>query len=313
MATAQTAVYERTLGPEKVSTYRATASIYKLEPNQSQPRPDWSTPDEQLQKQIVENRGLWEPILVEPVTAEPGRFRIIDGHRRWFNCKQLVEVNQQTEFETVPIEVVDKDLKEIDRLKVWIFIHRQRQEWDVMVKEGVAYRLVDIIGKARAADMLGLSIRELDNLCSVYEFAKAKFPQLDQPEAAITYAREIFNLAKKFRAPEVERAIVRKVNEGRITNSKDIRKLRQILKDEKARAEFMKADGTISGALARIGGQAPTAKRGGELPSDLDAFVERFGSYPWVKVQKEYRGNKRLLSKIDQCERILRDLKKSIA
>jgi hypothetical protein len=47
--------------------------------------------DEELQRQIEANGGLFEPLLVEPHPDLPGKFRIIDGDRRWTNSQVLVE------------------------------------------------------------------------------------------------------------------------------------------------------------------------------------------------------------------------------
>ena len=46
--------------------------------------------------------------------------------------------------------MTDRTLSEEDRLRVWIYIHRQRKEWDAKEKEMVAYRLVDMMGRTSA-------------------------------------------------------------------------------------------------------------------------------------------------------------------
>src|SRR5712691_7181215 len=88
------------------------------------------------------------------------------------------------------IEVTDRTLTDEERLRVWIYIHRQRKEWDAREKEMVAYRLVDLMGRASAANILGISMRELDKLVEIYELS-ARFTGLRDPAAAITWAREL--------------------------------------------------------------------------------------------------------------------------
>ncbi len=78
----------------------------------------------------------------------PGKFRIIDGDRRWTNSGILVEHGRE-QYRQMPVEVTDRTLTDDERLRVWIYIHRQRKEWDAKEKEMVAYRLVDLVG-ARA-------------------------------------------------------------------------------------------------------------------------------------------------------------------
>jgi ParB family transcriptional regulator, chromosome partitioning protein len=48
-------------------------------------------------------------------------------------------------------------------LRVCIYIHRQRKEWDAKEKEMVAYRLVDMMGRASAVNIPGITVRELGN------------------------------------------------------------------------------------------------------------------------------------------------------
>jgi ParB family chromosome partitioning protein len=106
---------------------------------------------------------VFEPLLVEPHPELAKKLRIIDGDRRWTNSRVLVEQGKD-EYRKVPVEVTDRTLSEEDRLRVWIYIHRQRKEWDAKEKEMVAYRLVDMMGRASAANILGMTVRELDKL-----------------------------------------------------------------------------------------------------------------------------------------------------
>ena len=47
-------------------------------------------------------------------------------------------------------------------LRLWrLYIHRQRKEWDAKEKEMVACRLVELIGRAGAANILGMTVREI--------------------------------------------------------------------------------------------------------------------------------------------------------
>src|SRR5882757_9870633 len=81
---------ERRLGRTILKTYRTTLDIDELLPNDKQPRLGPKR-DEELQRQIESNEGIFEPLLVEPHPDHPGRFRIIDGDRRWTNSRILVE------------------------------------------------------------------------------------------------------------------------------------------------------------------------------------------------------------------------------
>jgi ParB family chromosome partitioning protein len=67
-------------------------------------------------------------------------------------------------------------------------------------------------------------------------------------------------------------AVVSKVGAKRITNSKDLRKLRAILPDPVAKAHFLSEEGDLDSAILRL---APAARREkGGLAGDLEATVE---------------------------------------
>ena len=68
----------------------------------------------------------------------------------------------------------------------------------------------------------------------IYELSE-KLKNLPDPSTSITWAREIKNLNRKLLTSNVLDAIVRKVNDQKVTTSKDIRKLRQVLRDPVAR------------------------------------------------------------------------------
>ncbi len=298
---------ERRLDRTVLRTYRTKADIDDIVPNEKQPRMGPKI-DEELQRQIEANGGLFEPLLVEPHPDLPGKFRIIDGDRRWTNSRVLVEQGK-AEYRPIPVEVTDRTLSEEDRFRVWIYIHRQRKEWDAKEKEMVAYRLVDLMGRASAANILGITIRELDKLTEVFELSE-KLTTLRDPSAAITWARELMGVSKKLLTPSVVEAVVKKVNQKRITNSKDLRKLRVILPDPVARAQFLSDAGDLESAMLRV--PAPEKKSKSGLPGDLEAAVEAMKNVPWTALQ-ELKGDPDILKKIADAEELLSSLRKALS
>src|SRR5215470_1055398 len=297
---------ERRLGRTILRTYRTKADIDDILPNEKQPRLG-PKEDEELQRQIEANEGLFEPLLVEPHPDLPGKYRIIDGDRRWTNSRALVQQGRE-QYRHVPVEVTDKTLSADERLRVWIYIHRQRKEWDAKEKEMVAYRLVDLVGRASAANILGITVRELDKLVEVFEIS-ARFTELRDPSAAITWARELMGVSKKLLVPTVIDAVVKKVNEKRITNSKDLRKLRTILPDPVARAHFLSDSGDLDSAQLQI---RSVEKRAEEQPlNELRAAIEAMKTVPWTTLQ-ELKGDETTLRKIEEAEALLKSLRKAL-
>jgi ParB family chromosome partitioning protein len=297
---------ERRLDRTVLRTYRTKMDIDEVVPNDKQPRLG-PKEDEELQRQIEANEGLFEPLLVEPHPDLPGKYRIIDGDRRWTNSRLLVERGRE-QYRQIPVEVTDRTLSEEERLRAWIYIHRQRKEWDAKEKEMVAYRLVDLMGRASAANILGITVRELDKLVEVFEVSE-KFTTLRDPSAAITWARELMGVSKKLLVPSVIDAVVKKVNQKRITNSKDLRKLRAVLPDPVARAHFLSEEGDIESALLRL---RPTERKARDgLLTELESAVEAMRNVPWTVLQ-EAKGNADLLKSIDDAEELLKSLRKAL-
>lgn len=298
---------ERRLGPTVLRTYRTRIDIDDIVPNERQPRLG-AKEDEELQRQIEANEGLFEPILVEPHPDIKGKYRIIDGERRWTNSGVLVRQGRE-QYRQIPAEVTDRTLTDEERLRVWIYIHRQRREWDAREKEMVAYRLVDLVGRASAANILGISLRELDRLVDIFELS-SRFTGLRDPSASISWARELSGLSKKMLTPEVVDEVVRQVNAKRVTNSKDLRKLRTILTDPVAREHFLSGQGDLDSAMLRVG-LGPKKKSVG-FAGDLDAAVESMKKVPWT-VLAELKGDPEILRKIDDAEALLRSLRKTLS
>lgn len=299
-------MHERRLGETVFFTRRDTVDIDDIVPNPNQPRLG-SKVDIELQRQIDANGAIFEPLLVEPHPEIKRKYRIIDGERRWTNAKELIN-DGKTQYRRLPVEITNRTLSEDERLRAWIYIHRQRKEWDAKEKEMVAYRLVDLVGPASAANILGVTIRELDKLVHVYELSQ-RFTGLHEPSAAITWARELNGLSKKLLTPEVIDAVIEKVEARRITNSKELRKLRKILRDPVAKDHFLSRGGDIDSALLRI---APQDGKDTGLASDLDSMIEAMKRLPWTALQ-DLKGDKRVLESIDNAQALLKNLRKSLS
>ncbi len=298
---------ERRLGRTVLRTYRATLDLDSIVPNDHQPRMG-PKEDPELQRQIEANEGIFEPLLLEPHPELEGKFRLIDGDRRWTNSRILVKDQRKEQFKLVPAEVTDRTLTEDERLRVWIYIHRQRKEWDAKEKEMVAYRLVDLVGRASAANILGITVRELDKLVEIYELSE-KLQHVREPGASITWARELKNLSKKLLSQDVLDKVIHKVNNNEITNSKDLRKLRIILRDPVAKDEFLSDSGTVQSALEKCAPQQSKSEDG--LVGDIEALVDSIKGYPWTSLSS-LKGNGAVIKKIEEAERLLKDLKRNL-
>ena len=279
----------------------SSANLLQLVPNPNQPRMG-PKDDPELRRSILENGGLLEPILVEPHPEYGGKFRIIDGERRWYNCKMLVEVDKREEFQNVPVEITDRTLTDEERLRAWVTIHMQRKEWSAKEKERTAYRLVELVGRIKAANILGVTVREVDRLREIFELSE-RMSALGNPDASITYAREIMSLPKYIRTREIEDEIVKRVNEGQIKSSKQIRQLRAVLKNPNARNLFLVAKASVEESR-RLLAADPEENEGAGLAEEIERFNRTIVSYPWTSLE-ELRARQDLVIKIRTCRDIL--------
>jgi ParB family transcriptional regulator, chromosome partitioning protein len=304
---AQPVWQERRLGRTILKTYRTTLDIDSLLPNEKQPRLG-PKKDAELQRQIEGNEGIFEPLLVEPHPDLPGKFRIIDGDRRWTNSRVLVDDYKKNHFRQIPVEITDRPLTDEERLRVWIYIHRQRKEWDAKEKEMVACSLVNIVGRASSANILGITVRELDKLVEIYELSE-KLTNTAEPGASITWAREIKNLNKNLLTPTVLDTIIRRVNDKEITNSKDIRKLRQILKDPIAREEFLAKEGSLESSFKKLG--PPPKKKAQGLLGEIEELNQALQRHPWTSLV-QLKDDAQAIKRIEETEKLLKELKKAL-
>jgi ParB family transcriptional regulator, chromosome partitioning protein len=306
MIAAATDWQERRLGRTILRTRRTTVDVDDVVPNDKQPRVG-PKEDPELQRQIEANEGIFEPLLLEPHPTLTSKFRIIDGDRRWTNSKVLVEQNKP-QYRVLPAEITEQTLDDEERFRVWIYIHRQRKEWDAKEKEMVACQLVKLVGRASAANILGVTVREVDKLVEVYELAE-RLKNIRDPSASITWAREINGINKNLLTPTVVETIIEKINDKLITNSKELRRLRPILKDPVAKDCFLQPSTTINDALEKLGA-APKPRKNG-LAGDLGAIVDSIRKQPWTALA-ELRGDDDTLRTIEEAEKLLKDLKKTL-
>lgn len=298
---------ERRIGGLVLRTYRTQVDIDSVVPNERQPR-DVRGGDANLQLDIEANQGLAEPLLVEPHPDLPLKYRIIDGGRRWASTSELVRKGRK-QYRQVPVEVTDRTLSEDERLRVWVHIQKRQREWDTKEREMVAYQLVKQIGPAGAASILELSVKEIEKLVTIYELAQ-RFTAFPEPSAAFVWARELMGVSKKLLTPSVIDAVVSKVNKRRITNSKDLRKLRQILPDPVARKDFLSEAGDITSAMLRLPYVEKTATQV-SFAEKLDVALKAMKNVPWSTLS-DLKGDKQLLENLEEAEKLIKSLRRTL-
>lgn len=297
---------ERRVGRVPLRTYRTKVDIDDVMADER--RGHQAASDAQMQLDIEANEGLLEPILVEPHPDRPHKFRVIDGGRRLASTRGLV-ANGRDKYRDVPVEVVDRTLTEDERLRVWVHLQRRHRDWEAREKEAVAVQLVDQIGVAGAASILEMTTKEVEKLLAIQALAR-RFIGLKDPAVAIVWARELMGISKKLLTASVVDAVVKKANERRITNSKDLRKLRQILPDPVARENFLSDTGDVDSAYLRL----PYVDKplgNGTLPGKLSVAVNAMRTLSWASLE-ELKGDAGFVSQLREAEELARSLRERL-
>lgn len=264
--------------------------------------------DAAMQLDIETNDGLLEPILVEPHPDKPHKFRVIDGGRRLASTRGLVE-NGREKYRDVPVEVIDRTLTEDERLRVWVHLQRRQRDWEAREKEAVAVQLTQHVGLAGAASILELTTKEIEKLIAVHELSR-RFTGLRDPGVAVVWARELMGISKKLLTESVIDAVVKKANQRRITNSKDLRKLRQILPDPVARDHFLSDIGDLESAFLRLP-YVDKQHAPGTLPGKLDAAINAMRTLPWSALA-DLKDDEAFVTRLREVEQLALSLRERI-
>ena len=117
-------------------------------------------------------------------------------------------------------------------------------------------------------------------------------------------------VSKKLLSPSVVDAVVKKVNQRRITNSKDLRKLRMILADPVAKDNFLSQVGDLETAMLRV---APGAKkREPDFISNIDATIESMKLLSWMALE-DLQNDPEVLKKLENAEALLKSLRHTLS
>jgi len=140
-----------------------------------------------------------------------------------------------------------------------------------------------------------------------YNPLSEKLTNLPEPGSSITWAREIKNINKTLLTQTVLETIVQKVNDHEITNSKDIRKLRVVLRDPVAKQKFV--DGESLERAMDVLSPEPDRKKKGGLAGEIGELNQALKRHPWTTLL-DHRGDADLMQQLEEAEKLLADLKK---
>ncbi len=323
-----------------------TVRLDQLVLNKEQPRHPERWSSKSLRNQIVEAGGLFTPLLVEPLEGktDDGRdmFLVDDGHRRATELNHIVEdlerrhnndelpdeefEEQHKRFAFVTVELTHRPLTLEERVKVWLLIHRERREWVLQEREETARQLIELTSVKDAARFLGLTEGAAEKLADVFDIAQriklpTDFQDRTGKDARITWAREIRNLKANIREDDdAVDALLRRIELGKIRNSKDIRVVRhvwpgardEILDVEKDLVRDIAQPRGVDDPVRATRGRRPvTVARNAELAPSLNAMADAINDFTFSQIQEVRRtasSRKQAKAAIDRMAKRLDEL-----
>lgn len=207
--------------------YFQDLSLDELACDPNQPRKDFGTEgDANALMQNIAETGIEVPLAV--MVVAPDRYIILDGHRR-YKCAQKLKLS------TVPCRVYEK-LSPADTERKRYNIQNNRRPWRPLERSNAIERIKEAAGlrsEKEVAEFLGLSISVVN--CSL-RLRREKMEYIEMMERynlAQAYRDEFLKLRPKifkigtFEADDIIGIIFKKIEDGVITSSKDLRTLKR--------------------------------------------------------------------------------------
>lgn len=208
-------------------SYFQDLPLDRLECDPNQPRRDpGSEVDTSTLMQNIAESGIEVALAV--MTVAPDRYLILDGHRR-YKCAQKLKMS------TVPCRIYEK-LTPAEMEKKRYNIQNNRRPWRPLERSNAIERIKEAAGlrsEKEVAEFLGLSISVVN--CSL-RLRREKMEYIEMMERyslAQAYRDEFLKLRPKifkikdFEADDIINIIFKKIEDGKITASKDLRTLKR--------------------------------------------------------------------------------------
>lgn len=134
----------------------------------------------------IRAQGVVQPIVVRPL-AEPGRYEIIAGERRW-RASQLAGVHE--------IPAVIRDVSDQDAMAIALIENIQREQLNPMEEANALQRLIDEFGMTHqlAADAVGRSRTAVSNLIRLLALNEDVKRMVENGDMEMGHARALLAL-----------------------------------------------------------------------------------------------------------------------
>lgn len=173
--------------------------IYKVEPNQNQPRQDFDQEELQALADSITVHGVIQPLTVRALSS--GYYQIIAGERRW-RAARLANLSE------IPVVVIEADDKKA--MELALIENLQRQDLNP-VEEALGYQsLIEEYGltQEEAASRVGKSRPAVANSLRLLGLYPPVLEKLKSGELTAGHARAILTLKSEKKQQEAAQKII---------------------------------------------------------------------------------------------------------
>ena len=152
-----------------------------------QPRQDFDPTALQELADSIKAQGVVQPIVVRPLAAQPGRYEIIAGERRW-RATQLAGLHE--------IPVVIRDVPDNAAMAMALIENIQRENLNPVEEATALQRLIDefALTHSQAAEAVGRSRAAVTNLLRLLSLSEEAKQLLEKGELEMGHARALLAL-----------------------------------------------------------------------------------------------------------------------
>ncbi len=231
-------------------TQKALLPVSKIVPDENQPRKYFDAKKMAILRMSIKRDGVLTPLIVEPMKGKDGKYRLIDGERRF---RAAVEEGLK-EVPYVILETAD----ESDRLMQQFQIQEMHENWTPTEKALALEKLAEemSISLIAVCKMLGFpkdTTRKYVAFSTMidknaYARSEAPFEWAAYIQSLKNVVKRIYNdvLQKPFErqdAKDVESSVLKRIKDGSIRNPGDIVKIKDaIIKNPKFIEKFIETN-----------------------------------------------------------------------
>lgn len=164
-----------------------TLPVDVLQRGRYQPRQDFEPTALQELADSIKAQGVVQPIVVRPLAAQPGKYEIIAGERRW-RATQLAGLHE--------IPVVIRDVPDQAAMAMALIENIQREELNPVEEATALQRLIDefALTHSQAAEAVGRSRAAVTNLLRLLSLSEEAKRLLEKGELEMGHARALLAL-----------------------------------------------------------------------------------------------------------------------